>query len=104
MKNWIMYLIIGLIALFILFSFTGSRDYSAQTQAQASGGSVSALGNQVGSPSAGVVLTRSQCKATCTGKCGGNYPLIPIGKTAKLRKQCWETCRDTTCAGVNIFE
>lgn len=43
---------------------------------------------------AGVVITRSQCKNICRGKCGSR---VGFGKRVKASRECWKGCKANTC-------
>lgn len=53
-----------------------------------------------GSPTGPVVLTRSQCRQTCQGKCGSRC-IVPIGARCKAVKACWDTCKSETCSYIS---
>lgn len=51
-------------------------------------------GAPVTAAQAGVVITRSQCKNICKGKCGSR---AGFGKRVKASRACWQTCKSQTC-------
>lgn len=51
----------------------------------------------------GVLLTGSQCRQSCRGKCGSRC-ILNIGRKCKSKKLCWNNCKATVCGHLNKDE
>lgn len=50
----------------------------------------------IGTQYAGTTLTRSQCRATCKGKCGPRC-VLNLSRRCKSVKRCWDNCKNSYC-------
>lgn len=53
-----------------------------------------AISAPITAQSEGVVISRSQCRNICKGKCGSRFG---IGKRAKASRACWNECKAVNC-------
>lgn len=97
MKNWIIWVVIGILILFIGYKMMQANKAASISKA-ASSSVQSAVTKPTGAfTTQAVTLSKDQCKATCTGLCGGPKPLINLSKDQKIRTACHEKCASETC-------